>query len=265
MGRRRAKDPDVFEMVHEIMEFVFRVIPPWTSIPISVLLFLLIAACFSRLGNSQLSGLATLLVGGPMAIICLVAGFQGYLSRRKQSAFLEQEIDVAWVRGLTWRDFERQVADVYRQQGYDVVELGGDGPDGGIDLKLCKGGSTTLVQCKHWKSWKVGVKPIRELYGVMTAERADSCTVIASGRFTADAAAFAHGKPITLIGGPDFINLVRHFQRDLRSHLTPRTVRTPPNCPRCSSPMVLGTANTGKQKWECPLYPDCKGTIDFGA
>jgi restriction system protein len=71
--------------------------------------------------------------------------------------------------GMSWSEFEMLVGEAYRRQGYDVRELGGDGPDGGVDLVLTKPGEKLLVQCKQWKAFKVGVKVVRELYGVMTS------------------------------------------------------------------------------------------------
>ena len=53
-----------------------------------------------------------------------------------------------------------------------MVENHGVGSDGGIDLRLKKSGNVFLVQCKHWKTQKVDVRIVREMYGLMTAERA---------------------------------------------------------------------------------------------
>ena len=40
-----------------------------------------------------------------------------------------------------------------------------------------------------------------------------------------------------------------------------------PPCPECGKPMVLRTAqkgkNAGKQFWGCSAYPDCKGLLDI--
>jgi len=40
-----------------------------------------------------------------------------------------------------------------------------------------------------------------------------------------------------------------------------------PACPDCGKPMVLRTANkgknAGKQFWGCTAYPDCKGIVDL--
>jgi restriction system protein len=51
-----------------------------------------------------------------------------------------------------------------------------------------------IVQCKHWRSRLVGVKPLRELWGVLSDEKADGAIFITSGSFSADALAFAQGK-----------------------------------------------------------------------
>jgi restriction system protein len=164
-----------------------------------------------------------------------------------------------------------------------VEETGGGGPDGGVDLKLFRNGRTTVVQCKHWKTWKVNVKPVRELFGVMTAEGADAAIFIASGDYTADARRFADGKPIELIDRGGFLALVRQFQRDLQNHygyeLAPTTnsQADPPSrnesssmepdrkvCPLCQSPMKLRTAkkggSAGAHFWGCSRFPACRGT-----
>jgi restriction system protein len=41
--------------------------------------------------------------------------------------------------GMSWQQFERLVGEGFRLQGYRVVETGGGGADGGVDLVLNKG------------------------------------------------------------------------------------------------------------------------------
>jgi restriction system protein len=278
MGRR-SNNEGIPEMLLEILEFVFRFIPPWTSIPLAGIGFLLIVL----LGDAQVKfppfHTIGVMFGIIFAVACLVAGWNGFRLRQRQQAFLRANIDMQWVRGLTWQDFERQMAVVYRQKGYQVEETGGGGADGGIDLKLFKNGRTTVVQCKHWKTWKVNVKPIRELFGVMAAEGADSAIFITSGRYTGDALKFAEGQPIELIDRDGFFDLVRCFQKDLQKHYgtepaatqrrkeTPEAAEIPPNCPICQSPMKLRTAKRGAKAgsrfWGCSRYPDCHGTLDY--
>jgi len=55
--------------------------------------------------------------------------------------------------GMSWREFEMLVGEGFRLQGFQVVETGGGGADGGIDLVLTKpgtnGGEKFLVQCNQ--------------------------------------------------------------------------------------------------------------------
>lgn len=89
---------------------------------------------------------------------------------------------------------------MFRRKGFTVEERGGSGPDGGIDLVLHAGNDKYLVQCKQWKAERVGVATVRELFGVMTAERAVGGFVVTSGQFTSDAEQFAEGRSIELVG-----------------------------------------------------------------
>ena len=114
--------------------------------------------------------------------------------RQQRATFLQQNVDISWLNNLSWQDFERQVAEVYRQRGYQVDEVGGGGADGGVDLRLRRDGTTAIVQCKRWKTYKVGVKPVRELFGVMTAERAGRAIFISSGIYTDEALAVRRGQ-----------------------------------------------------------------------
>jgi len=58
--------------------------------------------------------------------------------------------------------------------------------------------------CKHWKTKKVSVNIVRELYGVMKAKNADRGIVVTYGSFTQDASDFAKEKPIELVNGRRF-------------------------------------------------------------
>jgi restriction system protein len=278
---RRSKNESLPEMLVEILISIFQIVPPWTSIPVGLIGFGVIAAAWcSAVKIPQLQNIGFIL-GAGFALICFIAGWKGVKFRQQQREFLAADIDLNWVRGLSWQDFERQMASVYRQNGYEVEETGGGGPDDGVDLKLFKDGRSTVVQCKHWKTWKVNVKPVRELFGVMTAEGADAAIFITSGNYTDDARKFAEGKPIELIDRDGFLELVRQFQRDLQNHygFEPAAVPpaipnsqseignpqlTSPKCPICQSPMKLRTAkkggSAGAQFWGCSKFPRCRGT-----
>gem|GEM_PF-6126397 len=104
-------------------------------------------------------------------ILLIPAPISAYNSRRKRR-LLDNQKDLDGIRSLGWREFEELVGEAYRRLGYSVMENTGTGPDGGVDLVLKKDGNTILVQCKQWGSWKIGIKVVREMYGIMTAKHA---------------------------------------------------------------------------------------------
>lgn len=182
--------------------------------------------------------------------------------------------------GLGWRQFEMLVGEAFRLQGYQVVETGGGGADGGVDVVLTRGGEKFLVQCKQWKAFKVGVDVVRELYGVMAAQGAAGGFVVTSGRFTEDARSFAEGRNVKLVDGPKLHALILQAQNAKATPLTPPSrpaaaapaaATAPasadghaPACPICGKQMLKRVAkrgsNAGAAFWGCTGYPGCRGT-----
>ncbi|BCX89882.1 restriction system protein [Methylomarinovum tepidoasis] len=162
---------------------------------------------------------------------------------------------------MSWRQFELLAGEAFRQQGYQIEERGSDGPDGGVDLVLHRDGKKYLVQCKHWKTRRVGVKPVRELFGVMAAEGADGGFVVASGQFTEDARRFVQNKPIELVDTEQLLALVNPQEPAGNVSDTEDNV---PSCPICEAPMVERTARKGPRAgesfWGCSRFPKCRGT-----
>ncbi len=217
--------------------------------------------------------------------VCFAAAFvSGFLTLRRKILFASAK-DIDAIRAMSWREFETLVGESYRRQGYMVEETGGGGADGGIDLILKGKGRKIIVQCKQWKTFKVGVKIVREMYGIMVAEKADGVIIVASGTYTQDAVAFAHGKPIELVDGKVLVQLIRDVKRQpvaapavaaaqsargaSQQILNVQVAAAPsaiPACPKCGSSMVVRTAkkgaNSGKSFWGCPQYPACKGIVN---
>lgn len=216
-----------------------------------------------------------------LPLICIGGAGVSAWKRREQKGLITNvaESKAANVLdSMSWQQFEQLVGEAFRLKGYSVVETGGGGADGGIDLVLSKGSEKFLVQCKQWKAFKVGVDVVRELYGVMAAKGATGGFVVTSGRFTAEATAFASGRNVTLIDGPGLHELIqtvrsskplstpRHEQVPRRPEPALNTATEPhlSGCPLCSKPMVRRLAkrgvNAGNEFWGCTGYPSCKGT-----
>lgn len=108
---------------------------------------------------------------------------------------------------IDWREFERLIADYYRDQGFDVQHdgTGGRGAafDGGVDVRLRKDGRLTLVQCKHENVFQTEHNAVNELLGIKINEGADEAIVITSGEFTVAAKKFGGQGHVQLIDGAE--------------------------------------------------------------
>lgn len=135
--------------------------------------------------------------------ICFIAAVASFFRGRSRMRLLnkaKRSDNLAHALSqMSWREFEFLIGQMFRERGYSVAE-GKGSSDGGIDLTLFKDGKTLLVQCKHWKSSRVGVTVVRELLGVMTVRKAHHGLVICSGGYTKEAYAFAKEANISLMG-----------------------------------------------------------------
>jgi restriction system protein len=172
------------------------------------------------------------------------------------------------IESVTWDQFELVVAEIYRRQGFTAEVSAGLGPDGGVDVKLTKDGSTTLVQCKQWKTRKIKVPAIRDFYGTMTHERAQRGIFITTGEYTQDCHDFAEGTPIRLLSRSAIDQLVRTAERpgeniwNISSWIDQFVAGAQilePGCPYCRGPMVLRHPRNNSPFWGCSTFPRCHG------
>jgi len=186
--------------------------------------------------------------------ICLLGAGSSAWRRAKRRSLVKEATrnDAAGaVARMSWREFEMLAGEAFRLDGYRVVETGGAGADGGVDLELHKAGETFLVQCKQWRAYKVGVEVVRELYGAMAARGAAGGFVVTSGRFTGEARAFAAGRNVELVDGGRLGRMIDRVQSTTASGGA-RGAGVVPN--------AAAGANAGNAFWGCSRYPACKGT-----
>lgn len=208
-------------------------------------------------------------------LLCVIGSGASVIGRRKRANLLDGVTKVGDTNALgkmTWLEFEQMVGEWFRRQGYAITEVGGAGPDGGIDLVLRKDGEKFLVQCKQWRSMKVGVSVVRELYGVMAAERVAGGFVVTSGSFTEDAKDFANGRNVELLDGSTLVRALRPGSSTVQptKRIEPKTISevslaVPKSCPVCGAKMLRRIAkrgaNAGQAFWGCSNYPGCKTTL----
>jgi restriction system protein len=173
----------------------------------------------------------------------------------------------AQVATLDPYEFEGYVEEFYRRKGYLLTPRGGRRPDGGVDLVAESRDERLIIQCKHWKAWQVGVKPVRELWGLVDHEKATGAVLVTGGSFTREATSFARGKRLDLIDGEALRRLVGEVKSAPRTTEPAASPTADPtrSCPSCGSAMVLRTArrgtNSGHTFWGCSRYPGCRGVI----
>lgn len=173
------------------------------------------------------------------------------------------------LRTLEWHRFEILTADFYKVQGY-TAKVTRHGADGGVDVELSlpeEQKPDILLQCKAWNIYKVGIKPIRELFGVMAGQNASNGIFLTTGEFTQEAREFAHGKPIELIDGITLLKKILMLppekSRALLEKATEGDFRTP-TCPRCGIKMTRRAGKNG-EFWGCVRYPKCRQTFPLSS
>lgn len=70
-------------------------------------------------------------------LLCVIAAGMSAWRRKVRQRLINHVVQSPAsdaLNGMTWREFEMFVGEGFRLQGYQVVEFGGGGPDGGVDL-----------------------------------------------------------------------------------------------------------------------------------
>jgi restriction system protein len=262
-----------------IMELT-TMLPWWVGICLAVLAYFILhyvadlqltpAVGLEVFGTSFVKQLAVAVAGVVQYVlpVIFIFGTIGSLvqKQKKDSLYgrLKQNPKLQTLNNMTWQQFELLVGKYFEEKGYTVRQLALPGADGGVDLVANKGGERYLVQCKQWRSTSVGVKVVRELLGVITANGAVGGFVVASGQFTSSAKDFVQGRNIELIDGAKIVSTI-DLHTDAVSSKAIQPDDENPRCPRCSADMVRRTArlgaNAGNKFWGCSTYPKCKGIV----
>lgn len=156
MARRRTSlIEDIFDMLQQM---------PWWAGVIAAGVFWGVGQGFAARQSTDPMQAALRPIFGMMfnvlALVSLIAAVASTVRAAFRRKLLDQQRDLESLKLLSWREFEQLVGEAYRRQGYSVVETGGGGADGGVDVRLSRGGETVLVQCKRWRTQRVGVDKV---------------------------------------------------------------------------------------------------------
>lgn len=262
-----ARKSDLKELLEGVEKLSFY-LPIWMipilSIALGAFAFWVLNVLFTPFVNLGVTNVSSVPFWGGcfVALLSFIAGLRGWRSRRERRERLAGTKSQKELASLSWREFELLVADHYRALGYQVSEGKGNVPDGGVDLHMVSPqGQNVLVQCKHWRTSKIGVKIVREMLGVLQKSNADKVLIIGSGKFTKEAIDFATGEAIELIDGSAFLK-----QRNGGFVVSQEMLIEPDygSCPRCGKTLVKRVAKKGSRSGSsfigCSGFPSCKYT-----
>jgi restriction system protein len=171
---------------------------------------------------------------------------------------------------IDWKLYEDICMEYLRIKNCDA-DVTCTGADGGIDIKVNdkNGKVIALAQCKSWNK-PIGVSLIRELFGIMAAEKVKHGIFLTTSIFSNEAKQFAQNKALLLVDGDEFIkaiSLLRLEDKKRIDILVGQDDSSTPTCVHCNLKLVKRTTksgpNAGRIFWGCANYPKCKITMHF--
>ena len=147
MARRKKSNP-----LEDVLDLL-AMLPWWACLVLAAVSYFLLHRLATPIQASDIQGQGGAMVGAIIQkaiihgwanagqyivpLLCIAAAALSAW-RRKERQTLVSEVAQARnadaLDGMSWREFELLVGEAYRLQGYRVAEIGGGGPDGGVDL-----------------------------------------------------------------------------------------------------------------------------------
>lgn len=168
---------------------------------------------------------------------------------------------------IEWRRFEAVCEALFGQAGFETRSQS-HGADGGVDIWLYSRnaeGPVAVVQCKHWQGKAVGVKEIREFFGVMASHKLTRGTYATTSTYTADAQQFAKNNGINALDDRGLLALIAKRTPEQQQTLLNIAFEGEywrPTCASCGVKMVERTPSKGGAAfWGCCNFPRCKSRL----
>jgi restriction system protein len=165
---------------------------------------------------------------------------------------------------IEWRRFEAVCEALFAQAGFKTRSQS-HGADGGVDIWLHSANTQSpvaVVQCKHWHNKPVGVKEIREFFGVMASHQLKCGTYATTSTYTADAQQFAKDNGINAMDGNGLLAQISKRTPEQQQALLDVAYEGEywrPTCASCGIKMVERRPTKGGAGfWGCSHYPKCK-------
>jgi restriction system protein len=169
---------------------------------------------------------------------------------------------------IEWRRFEAVCETLFAQAGFETKSQS-HGADGGVDIWLysrhSKDAAALIVQCKHWRGKEVGVKEMREFFGVMASHQLKRGTYATTSTYTAEASKFAESNGINALDASGLLALIAKRSEQQQRALFDVAYEGEywrPTCASCGVKMVTRAPSKGGAAfWGCANYPRCRSTL----
>jgi hypothetical protein len=126
------------------------------------------------------------------------------IQRHPSEVLATAALDPTVLESLSPVEFERLVAELFRERGFQVVDQDGPG-DNGVDL-IISGDPVTVVQVKRYRRENlVPVRAVRDVLAAMSYVGAERAILVSSSAFTRSARAIAAELPIDLMTIDDLL------------------------------------------------------------
>jgi restriction system protein len=110
--------------------------------------------------------------------------------------------------------------------------------------------------------YDVGIKPVRELYGVMARQGVAEGIFLTTGRFTKEARSFPKGDELLLWDGEQLLAKIHGLPPEKQVELLRVATDgdfTTPTCPSCGIKLVARSPKGGGEAfWGCRNFPRCR-------
>ena len=170
------------------------------------------------------------------------------------------------LKELEWRRFEELCAAYYETLGFRTDPAPSAAGGGAIGLYAQDAERASIVvQCEPWNAYRVGIKSVRGLAGLMASANVAEGVLVTSGKFTQEARTFAGKQKIDLIDGDELLARIAALPPEKALELLKLATQgdfTTPTCPSCAVKMIRRKSTTrGRPYWGCRNYPGCKQTF----
>ncbi len=142
-----------------------------------------------------------------LSIVFLVVRLLVLRARRRE----RERLALADARSLSPGDFERRVAMLLEDLGWEQVRRVGGSGDGGVDIRGLWEDQRTIVQCKRY-SGVVNPTHVRDLAGTQRHEGAARALLVTTGHFSAETQHWAAQNAVNVWDGAELARRIAHAE-----------------------------------------------------